>query len=104
MIRRKDKIVEFFLENKRRIIITVVAIASSWMVIKGLMQIPTIEGNRAELAQVEEAIENEKNRQNEIDDLATKVNSDEYIKRIASEKLGLVKSNAIIFYDVSDED
>ncbi len=104
MIRRKDKIVEFFLENKRRIIITVVAIASSWMVIKGLMQIPTIEENRAELAQVEEAIENEKNRQNEIDDLATKVNSDEYIKRIASEKLGLVKSNAIIFYDVSDED
>lgn len=104
MIRRKDKIVEFFLENKRRMIITVVAIASSWMVIKGLMQIPTIEENRAELAQVEEAIENEKNRQNEIDDLATKVNSDEYIKRIASEKLGLVKSNAIIFYDVSDED
>lgn len=104
MIRRKDKIVEFFLENKRRIIITVVAIASSWMVIKGLMQIPTIEENRAELAKVSEAIENEKNRQNEIDDLATKVNSDEYIKRIASEKLGLVKSNAIIFYDVSDED
>lgn len=68
------------------------------------MQIPTIEENRAELAEVTEAIENEKNRQNEIDDLATKVNSNEYIKRIASEKLGLVKSNAIIFYDVSDED
>lgn len=104
MIRRKEKLVEFFLENKRRIIITVVAIASSWMVIKGLMQMPTIEDNRAQLAQVEQAIENEKNRQNEIDDLARKVNSDEYIKRIASEKLGLVKSNAIIFYDVSDED
>ncbi len=104
MIRLKDKIIEFFLDNKRRIIITVVAIASSWMVIKGLMQIPAIEENRAELAQVEEAIENEKNRQSEIDDLATKVNSDEYIERIASEKLGLVKSNAIIFYDVSDED
>ena len=104
MIRRKEKIVEFFLENKRRIIITVVAIASSWMVIKGLMQMPTIEENRAQLAQVEQAIENEKNRQKEIDDLARKVNSDEYIKRIASEKLGLVKSNAIIFYDVSDED
>ncbi len=104
MIRLKNKIIDYFLDNKRRIIITVVAIASSWMVIKGLMQIPAIEENRADLAQVEEAIENEKNRQNEIDDLAAKVNSDEYIERIASEKLGLVKSNAIIFYDVSGED
>lgn len=104
MIRLKDKIVEFFLNHKRRIIITVVAVASCWMVIKGVMQIPTIEKNREELATLEASIENEKNRQAEIDDLATKVNSDEYIQRIASEKLGLVKSNAIIFYDVSDED
>lgn len=104
MIRLKDKIVEFFLGHKRKIIIAVVVVASCWMVIKGVMQIPAIEKNRAELAEVETGIENEKNRQAEIDDLATKVNSDEYIERIASEKLGLVKSNAIIFYDVSDED
>lgn len=44
-----------------------------------------------------------KNRQAEIDDLTKKVNTDEYIERVANEKLGLVKSNATIFYDVSEE-
>lgn len=104
MIRLKDSFLKFFLEHQRKIIITVVVVASCWMVIKGLMQIPTIEERRAELAAVEAGIETEKDRQTEIDDLADKVSSDEYIERIASEKLGLVKSNAIIFYDVSDDD
>ena len=104
MIRLKDKIVKFFLEHKRKILITTVAVISGWMVIKGLMQLPTIDENRTQLAEVEANIENEKNRQAEIDNLTQKVNSDEYIEKIASEKLGLVKSNAIIFYDISDEE
>lgn len=100
----KNKIIDFFLDHKRAIIITAVVVFSGWMVIKGLMQIPTIEKNRREHSIVQTKIEEEKNRQAEIDDLETKVNTDEYIARIASEKLGLVKSNAIIFYDISDED
>ena len=104
MIRLKDKIVKFLLEQKRKIIITTVAVIAGGMVIKGLMQLPTIDENRTQLAEVEANIENEKNRQAEIDNLTQKVNSDEYIEKIASEKLGLVKSNAIIFYDISDEE
>ncbi len=101
---KENKIVDYFLRHKKVIVITAVIVSSCWMVIKGLMQIPTIEKNREEIKTVESKIEDEKNRQAEIDDLETKVNTDEYIARIASEKLGLVKSNAIIFYDISDEE
>lgn len=104
MIHIKDTAVDFFLAHKRGIVITVVIAVSAWFVFKGLMQIPSIEKNRNEIAEVETKLAEEKDRQAEIDDLSTKVNTDEYIERIASEKLGLVKSNATIFYDISDED
>lgn len=104
MLHVKDVAVDFFLSHKRGLIISVVIAVSAWFVFKGLMQIPTIEKNRNEIAEVETRLEEEKDRQAEIDDLSTKVNTDEYIERIASEKLGLVKSNATIFYDISDED
>ena len=69
----------------------------------GLMQVPTINETRAKTIEVNKKIEEEKNRQAEIDNLTEKVNTDEYIERVASEKLGLVKSNATIFYDISEE-
>lgn len=104
MIRLRNTIVDFYENHKRGLVIAVVAVCSGWFILKGIMQIPTIEQNRARIAEYETKITEEKERQAEIDDLATKVNTDEYIERIASEKLGLVKSNATIFYDVSDED
>lgn len=104
MVRIKDAAIDFFLMHKRGIIIAIVIAVSAWFVFKGLMQIPTIEKNRSEIAAIETKLAEEKDRQAEIDDLSTKVNTDEYIERIASEKLGLVKSNATIFYDISDED
>ena len=104
MIRLKDVVVKFYLQHKRVIVKAAVAVLSSRLVIKGLMQIPGIEQNKKEIAEIETKIAQEKETQNEIDNLEEKVNSDEYIERIASEKLGLVKSNATIFYDISDED
>ena len=41
--------------------------------------------------------------QKEIEELKGKVNTDEYIEKMASEKLGLIKSNAKVFVDVSGE-
>lgn len=104
MIRLRNVVLDFYDKHKRGIIIAVVAVCSGWFILKGIMQIPTIESNRAKIKEYETKITEEKERQAEIDDLGTKVNTDEYIERIASEKLGLVKSNATIFYDVSDED
>ncbi len=103
MIRLKNKLIDFYKRHSRGIVITLVLMMSGWFIINGLMQLPTINKNRAQTAEVEQKIKEEKERQAEIDDLTTKVNTDEYIERIASEKLGLVKSNSTIFYDVSEE-
>lgn len=99
----RDKVIKAYLNHKRAIIIWAVAIVTLGMIFKGAIQYPQILRIRAEIASLEQQTEEEKNRQAEIDDLSTKVNTDEYIERIASEKLGLVKSNAKIFIDVSDE-
>ncbi len=104
MIKLKDIIMKFYAEHKRRILIWTVIIFSGGMIFKGLMQRPQIARNKSYINSLESKIEDERNRQAEVDDLKTKVNTDEYIERIASEKLGLVKSNATIFLDVSDED
>lgn len=74
------------------------------MIFRGAIQKPQIDRYEAEIEDLDRKIAEEKERQNEIDDLREKVNTDEYIERIASEKLGLVKSNAKIFVDISDED
>lgn len=96
-------IFDFMAIHKRGILFWVVILASGGMILKGAMQRPQIKQYKAEIAELETKIQEERNRQAEIDDLKTKVNTDEYIEKIASEKLGLVKSNAKIFIDVSDD-
>lgn len=103
MRRLGELLMLFYKQYRRRIIVWAVIIISAGMVFKGLMQYPQISKNSREIAIFEKKAEEERNRQAEIDDLRTKVNTDEYIQRIASEKLGLVKSNAKIFKDISGE-
>ncbi|MGN1115786.1 MAG: septum formation initiator family protein [Candidatus Ornithomonoglobus sp.] len=98
-----NKLVDFLVIHKRGILLWAVILASGSMIFKGVMQRPQINQYRAEIADLNEKIQQERDRQAEIDDLKTKVNTDEYIEKIASEKLGLVKSNAKIFIDVSDD-
>lgn len=81
-----------------------VVAVSGCMLFKGAMQRFQINEAREQIASYEKKIEEEHNRRAEIEDLASKVNTDEYIERVASEKLGLVKNNATIFYDVSDSE
>lgn len=102
MNKNKDKFIAFYKKNHRSIKIWAVILVSGAMVFKGVMQMPQINKNKENIAQLQEKIEYEKIRQDEIDELKEEVNSDEYIEKIASEKLGLVKNNAKIFVDVSD--
>ncbi len=99
----KNKIVDFVIKHNKKIKIAVLILLVGGMAFKGLMQIPQIRASKVEIAQLNERIEYEKERQKEVEILKTKVNTDEYIEKIASEKLGLVKSNAKIFIDVSGE-
>ena len=104
MVRLKNIVSGFFSEHKKGVLLWAVIMVSAGMIFRGAIQKPQIDKYESEIASLDKKIAEEKERQTEIDDLREKVNTDEYIERIASEKLGLVKSNAKIFIDISDED
>lgn len=97
----KNKLAQLVVGHKRQIKIALFVIIVGGMVFRGVMQIPQITAGKAEIARLNSQIEYEKERQNEVKELMTKVDSDEYIEKIASERLGLIKSNAKVFVDVS---
>ena len=98
----KEKVINFYGKNKRAIMFWAVVAVAGTMLFRGVMQLPQIHKNKQNIASLQEKIEYEGTRQKEIDELKDKVDTDEYIEKIASEKLGLVKSNAKIFIDVSE--
>ncbi len=99
----KDRIVDFVRVHRKKIQIWVLVLLTGTMLLRGVMQIPRIYAAKAEIARLNEQIEYEKERQKEVGELSERVNSDEYIEKIAGEKLGLVKNNAKIFVDISGE-
>ena len=101
MAKLRNVIADFAESHKRAILTWAVVLVCGFMIFKGMMQIPQIKANRLEISSTQESIEYEKTRQRETDALMTQVGSDEYIEKVASEKLGLVKSNSKIFIDVS---
>jgi len=90
--------------NKRKVCIAVMVCIISVMIFRGLMQLPQILENKELAAKLTEQIAYEQERQEEIDEMKTKVDTDEYIEKVATEKLGLVKKNAKIFVDTSSEE
>jgi cell division protein DivIC len=101
MNRYKEKVLDFVRTHKKGLKIALLIFFIGGMTFKGLMQIPQISEGKAKVAQLNSQIEYEKQRQEEVTQLRGKVNTDEYIEKMASEKLGLVKNNAKIFVDVS---
>lgn len=99
----KEKLLTFTKQNKKKIKIWLLVLIVGSMAFKGIMQFPQIHAAKAEIARLNEQIEYEKQRQSEVAELKTKVNTDEYIEKIATEKLGLIKNNSKIFVDVSVE-
>lgn len=93
---------KFYKNNHRSIKMWALILVSGAMIFKGVMQLPQIYQNKKNISSLNDRIEYEETRQKEIDELKDKVDTDEYIEKIASEKLGLVKSNAKIFVDVSE--
>lgn len=100
----KNFILTFAVKHKNRILFWAFILIVFSMIFKGIMQMPQIYANKQRIASLNEQIEYEKTRQLEIDELSGKVNTDEYIEKIATEKLGLVKNNSKIFVDVSAQD
>lgn len=76
----------------------------AFMLIQGVRQQPVIDRNKEKIADIQQQIEYEKQRAAEVDVWTQKVDTDEYIEKVARTKLGLVKSNERIFIDASKSD
>lgn len=88
-------------------IITLPALAvfsvTAFLLVKGIMQQPKITANKEEIESLNIQIAQQQKRLDELDELKEKVDSDEYIEKVAREKLGLIKENEIMFIDVAGE-
>lgn len=128
MIKKKNKNKSIY-----RLLGAVFMVAFSVMFIKGVMQQPQITKNEDKIDELQEQIEYEKKRTEEIENIKSRVISgvekqkelaekeveegteengealevdteaDEYIEKVAREKLGLVKRDEIIFVDISEK-
>ena len=83
--------------------ILVTALVSAGMIAKGAMYQPAISANRERADEIRESIEYENQRIKEIDEVTQKVGTDEYIEKIAREKLGMIKADEIVFVDISGQ-
>ena len=99
----RQRVIEFIVTHQNPIKVWLFVLITAGLLFKGIIQQPQISENRKQIQTLKEQIEYEKLRQQEVEEMKTKVNTDEYIEKMASEKLGLVKNNAKIFIDVSQE-
>lgn len=88
-------------ENHIKLKLFVLIAVCSVMIIRGIMQQPQILANKAEIERLQSEIDYEKERQEEIEKMRDMVETDEYIEKIARDKLGMIKKNEKIFIDVS---
>ena len=77
---------------------------ASFMLVRGAMFQPQISNNLDTIAELQSKIDYEKQRAEEIDNMRENVNSDEYIEKIAREKLGMIRKDEIIFIDVTGKE
>ena len=88
-------------KKRSRLIAIVVGIFACAMLVKGASLQPEITKNAEKNAELDSLIEYEQQRANEVDNLKENVDSDEYIEKVAREKLGMVKKDEIVFVDVT---
>lgn len=75
----------------------VVSLLFIGMTAKGMDLQEQLDGYQTKMEKLDEQLEEEQARTQEIDDLKDYMKTDEYAEEVAREKLGLVKGNEIIF-------
>lgn len=75
----------------------IVSILLAWLVMQSNSMEAQLAGYNAKAEALEEEIELEKARTEEIEELKAYMETDEYVEDAAREKLGLVKDNEIVF-------
>lgn len=86
-----------------KVLILVTSVISITMVAKGVMLQPAIAANEEMAIKIRESIEYENQRIAEIDAMMEEVGTDEYIEKVAREKLGMIKADEIVFVDISGQ-
>lgn len=96
---KKKRVKKVDLQNRIAMlsITFVVGLLFIGMMSKGMELQKELDGYQAKLEQLNEQLEEETQRTQEIDDLKDYMKTDEYAEEVAREKLGLVKGNEIIF-------
>lgn len=95
--------VKLIVKNKKALKIWVLVIASGIMIVNGIMQQPQVLKNKQEIAGLNDAISYEEERMQEVERLNDIVGTDEYVEKMAREKLGMVKEGEKFFKDVSKD-
>ena len=87
-----------------KILTIVILVVVLLLLIEGIKLQPQINDNYDEIKELEAQKTNEEQRAKEADALKGKVDTDEYIEKIARDKLGMVKKDEILFVDISGEE
>lgn len=91
-------------QSKMKMSSVIVIIAAGFMLIKGALMQPQIIKNQDKIAELKEQKAYEQKRGEEIDRLKQNSDSDEYIEKIAREKLGMIRKDEILFIDINGEE
>ena len=86
-----------------KVIMAITAIVCVVMIGKGIAVQPIISANNAKASKIVEDIDKENRRIEEIDAALENAGTDEYIEKMAREKLGMIKANEIVFIDISGQ-
>lgn len=89
--------------NAMTLLIVLTAIVSVGMIVKGVMYQPAIAAGEKRKSELQESIEYENQKIKELDETKEKVGTDEYTEKIAREELGMIKSDEIVFVDISGQ-
>ena len=84
-------------------IMAVTAILAAVMIGKGISVQSIISANNDRAEKIKEDIDKENQRIEELDKAIQNSGTDEYIEKIAREKLGMIKANEIVFIDISGQ-
>ena len=87
----------------RRIPAVTFSLIVAFLLVKGIVKQPEITNNKEKIQNLNQKIAEQQQRNDEVKDMMDKVDTDEYIEKVAREKLDLVKENEIIFIDVASE-
>ena len=94
---KKTKAVRNANRTAMRLIILVVVVLGIVIAVQSHRLNVRIRENNDRLAEVSQQLQDEQDRTQEIRDLEEYMQTDEYLEKVAKEKLGLVKDNEIIF-------